>query len=245
MNTKLTTTLFAMAAVGGAGLALADLKASAPKNVNMTALWKINAEQSDDPQKVVAKKRSDAAGGSRGGGGSSTGTSTTGGSVGGRRGGVRVDVGDIFGGGVFGGGTVTGGGTSNRGGTSDRPEGDPDQPENMRMPLDAFLATREEFEIQQQPNVLTISTVDETSTCKPGETAQVPMPNGQLADRRCGWQGGTFVMEIKSPDGVTRVNRYELRKNDKQLVMVSEIKGGKGQMSGLQIRRVYDRTVAF
>jgi hypothetical protein len=115
----------------------------------------------------------------------------------------------------------------------------------MRVPLDSFLATREQFEIEQRPDALTVRTFDETSTCKPAETAKVPMPNGELAERRCGWQGAAFVIELKSPDGVTRVNRYELRKNDQQLVVISEIKGGRGQLSGLHIRRIYDRLVAY
>jgi hypothetical protein len=53
------------------------------------------------------------------------------------------------------------------------------------------------------------------------------------------------VVELASEDGVKRVNRYELHKGDRQLVLTSEIKGGKGQLRGLRIKRVYDRAVAF
>jgi hypothetical protein len=113
----------------------------------------------------------------------------------------------------------------------------------MRMPLDSFLATQEQFEIKQQPDSLTIATVEETSTCKPADPGKAPVPGGDLGTRRCGWQGSTWVTEITAPNDVVRTNRYELRKGGKQLVMTSEIKGGKSELSGLRIKRVYDRVL--
>ena len=242
LKIRLTTTLLAMVSVAGVSVAIAALKPTPPKNVDLTALWKINPELSDDPQEVLAKKRDDDNGGAsapvpRGGG--TTGAPGTAGrpgrpgsgtSTGGRRNGV--DMGDIFGG-VISGSVGTGRG---RGGNSDRPDEDPVPQSSMRIPLDSFLATREQFEIEQRPEALTIRTVDETSTCKPADTGKVPMPDGEMVERRCGWQGSTFVVELKSDDGMTRVNRYELRKNNQQLVMISEVKGGRGHLAGLQLQ---------
>ena len=233
MNIKLTTALLALASVAGGDVALADLKPAAPKAVNLTAIWKINAELSEDPQQVLAKRRDESSGrGSnrsmpRGG----TGTGTGG-----------IDAGDILAG-TISGSISRGRGARNSG--SDRPDEDPEPQSSTRMPLDSFLATREQFEIEQRPDALTVRTIDETSTCKPSQTGQVRMPNGDLLEQRCGWDGSAFVTELKSPDGVTRVTRYELRKSDQQLVLTNQIKGGRGQMRGLQIRRVYDRLVAF
>ncbi len=237
---RLTAALLATVAVGAASVALADLKAAAPKNVNMTALWKINPGLSDDPQKVLANKREESAGGGPTGGGGPMGGGGHGGGTSTRVGKADVDMGGIFGGVIS--GTM---GSGNRGGQADRPAADPTPSESMRVPLDSFLATREQFEIQQRPDALTISTEDETSTCKPGVTDKVPLQSGEMVSRNCGWQGSTFVVELASDDGVKRVNRYELRKSDKQLVLTSEIKGGKGQLRGLQIKRVYDRVLAF
>jgi len=232
---KLTTVLLAIAAGAAANVALADLKPEAPKNVNLTALWKINPELSDDPQKILAKRRDDADNGGGYGGGPSTG----------RRGGASggIDAGDIFGGVIT--GTIDKGGIhpGTGGSAPDRPAGDPSS--TMRVPLDSFLATREQFEVEQRPDAFTIRTVDETSTCKPGEPSKVPLQSGEMVEQRCGWKGDVFVVELVSEDGVTRSNRYELRKSNRQLVMTSEIKGGKGQLRGLQIKRVYDRMVAF
>jgi hypothetical protein len=233
---KLSTALLAAVVVAAASAAIAgDLKAAAPKNVNLTAIWKINLELSDDPQKVLAKKREESSGGAPTGGGGGGGTNT-------RVGKADVDMGGIFGGVIS--GTIGGGNRGGGGGEADRPESDP-VPTGMRIPLDSFLATREQFEIQQLPDALTISTLDETSTCKPGATDKVPLQSGEQVGRHCGWDGGTFVVELASEDGVKRVNRYELHKGDRQLVLTSEIKGGKGQLRGLRIKRVYDRAVAF
>jgi hypothetical protein len=223
--------LFAVVAAAGVSVAIAGLASSPPRNVNLAALWKINPDLSDDPQKAVSKKRAE---------------SSSSGPTGARRrggGNTGIDVGDIFGGGtvIIGGGVPRGGG----GGSGDRPADDPDQPESMRMPLDWFLATREELEIEQQPDAVTIRTLEDTSTCKPAQADKVPVPNGEMVDRHCGWQGSAFVVELKSGDGITRLNRYELRKNGQQLIVTSEVKGGHGQLSGLQIKRVYERALAF
>lgn len=221
----------------------AEMKPTAPAKVNLAGLWQINPDLSDDPYEAVENKRRDSAGGSP----------TGGGPVGGRhggRGGVSTsglpDAGDILGGVISDRGTViSGGGTiggrgRGTGGTSDRPDGDP-EPSSMRVPLDAFLATLEQFEIAQQPDSLTITTDTDSNTCKPTDPGQAPLPGGEMGERKCGWQGDTWVTEIKAPNGVVRTNRYELRKGGRQLVMTSDIKGGKSPLSGLRIRRVYDK----
>jgi hypothetical protein len=233
---RLTAALLAMATCTIADVALADLQPAAPKNVDLSAIWKINPRLSDDPQKILAKRRDEQ---NTGGGApipSRRGTRTSGG----------IDAGDIFGGVIT--GTIDKGGIhpgTGGGGEVDRPEADPAPSSTMRVPLDSFLATSEQFEIEQRPDALTIRTVDETSTCKPGHPDEVPLQSGEKVKRNCGWRGDTFVVELVSEDGVKRTNRYELRRNDKQLVMTSEIKGGHGQFKDLQIKRVYDRAVAF
>jgi hypothetical protein len=241
MKHGLTTTLLVLAGIAGASVATAgELKTTAPAKVNLTGLWKINEEQSDDPHKVVAKKKEDSSGGGpiRGGGGG----------PGGVHGGGVFDTGGIFGdmGGTIGRGGVTigrgGGAGGAKTGSADRPDGDPES--TMKVPLDSFLATREQLEIKQLPDTVTVSSVDDSVTCKPGEFGKAPTPSGEMVDLYCGWKGSTYVTELREPDGVTRTTRYELRRGDKQLVMISEIKGGHTQMSGLTIKRVYDRMVS-
>lgn len=212
----------------------AEMRHTPPANVTLAGLWRINPDLSDDAERAVQKKRQAS---DPGGGG------PVGGSAGTRGGGIVIDAGEILGG-IFGGGSSgsgTGGRTSG-GGTGGRPAEDP-EPSLMRVPLDSFLATLEEFEIAQEPDSLTIATVDEKTTCKPADPGQAPVPGGELGDRKCGWRGSTWVTEITAPDGVIRTNRYELKKDGRQLVMTSEIKGRKTELSGLRIKRVYDRVL--
>src|SRR5262245_18292608 len=128
MSVRLTTTVLAMVCVAGVGVATAELKRAAPKNVDLSGLWKQNPELSDDPQKVLAEKRSQ--------------STSRGPAVGRRGGGVTIDPGDIFGGGTLGGVTIGRGGTVGRSGGSgrDRPADDPEPSDPKRVPLDSFLA---------------------------------------------------------------------------------------------------------
>jgi hypothetical protein len=225
----LAPTLLAALCAAAASVAVADLNRTFPKNVDLTGLWKINADESDNPQKLVAKQRRDSANGRTSGGGNGVSVGVGGGGI-------------VFGGGAI--GTMGRGGPSSGGsGTADRPKGDP-EPASMAMPLDSFLATVDQFEIQQQPDEVTITTEDGSSTCKPTVPSKAPVPGGEMANRRCGWHGKAYVVELQLPgDEVTRSNSYELRKDGQQLVMVTEIKGGHTPLSGLRIERVYDRIV--
>jgi hypothetical protein len=232
--TPSTLLLFGIVAAAILGVAAgAELKHTAPARVNLAGLWKINPDLSDDPDKAVEKRRRDNTERSRGGG-------PIGGRTGTRGGGIVIDAGEILNdilGGTAGGGRTAGGGG---GGARDRPAGDP-EPYSMRVPLDSFLATVEQFEIAQEPDSLAIATVEETSVCKPTDPGQAPVPGGELGERRCGWRGDAWVTEVTAPNGVIRTNRYELEKDGRQLVMTSEIKGAKAELSGLRIKRVYDR----
>jgi hypothetical protein len=228
---KLASAAFAIVAVAITGIASARLRENAPKDVDLTALWKINAELSDDPQKVIAKARTEENTVNRGSSSPSGGRSTSG-------------TGDVFGGVVFG-GVIFGGGQGGASGGADRPANDPPPMESTRVPLDAFLATREQFEIVQSPDGMTIRNDEETSTCKPGETERVPLQGGELVEQKCGWDGDAFVIELVSPDGVKRTKRYELRDKGKQLHVLTTVKGGSGHLANLRIKRVYERLVAF
>ncbi|MBX5463598.1 MAG: hypothetical protein IRZ28_21235 [Steroidobacteraceae bacterium] len=228
---KLAAAAFAILTAAIAGIASAGLREKAPKDVDLTALWKINSELSDDPQKVIARARTEENAANRGSSSPSGGRSTSG-------------TGDVFGGVVFG-GVIFGGGQGGASGSADRPANDPPPMESTRVPLDAFLATREQFEIVQSPDAMTIRNDEETSTCKPGETQRVQLQGGELVDQKCGWDGDAFVIELVSPDGVKRTKRYELRDKGKQLHVLTTVKGGSGHLANLRIKRVYERLVAF
>jgi len=50
-------------------------------------------------------------------------------------------------------------------------------------------------------------------------------------------------VEMKSPNGLTRTDQYELAKGDNQLIVVTELAGSRLPLSGVKIRRTYDRVV--
>jgi hypothetical protein len=233
---KITPSMFLVGVAAAAILSLAvgaEMKPTPPANVNLAGLWRINPDLSDDPRKAVERRRSDNVGGGPARGGPARSRGGT------RVGGIVIDTGDILDG-VLGGTTS---GSSGGGGTNDRPAEDP-EPVSMRVPLDSFLATLEQFEIKQGQSSLTIATLEDESTCKPADPGRAPVPGGELGERKCGWQGETWVTQITAPNGVIRTNRYELKKGGRQLLMTSEIKGGKTEpLSGLRIQRVYDRVL--
>jgi hypothetical protein len=117
-----------------------------------------------------------------------------------------------------------------------RQRGEPDA-STQRM-----LATKESLEIMRQDGALTLKDDDDDTTCKPGELAQVSMPNGTVADRRCGWDHKTFVVELKPSQGFSRIEPYALSPDGRQLILTTELKGGRGPLSGIKIKRVYDRS---
>ena len=160
------------AAVAVMNVAFAGLKDVPPNNVDLTGLWNINPQLSDDPQRLLDRKHGRA----------------------------------------------------------------------MQAALEQLVA-QEQLDIRQDIHSLTFANIEQTNTCKIGQAAQVPTPDGNLADRQCGWKRKKFVVEMKSPNGLTRTDQYELAKGDNQLIVVTELAGSRLPLSGVKIRRTYDRVV--
>jgi hypothetical protein len=160
------------AAVAMMNAAFAGLKDAPANTVDLTGLWNINPQLSDDPERLLEKKRGRA----------------------------------------------------------------------MQAAL-AQLAAQEQLDIRQETHSLTFANIEQTNTCKIGEPSQVPTPDGNLADRQCGWKRQQFVVEMKSPHGLTRTDRYELAKGANRLIVTTELAGSRLPMSGVKIRRTYDRVV--
>jgi hypothetical protein len=225
---KLSWVLGIASAVVAMSSAYAALKTTPPKNVDLTGLWMINPQLSDNPKEILEKRREKSMSrrGRRGGGGME----------GGMGGGMRRTGG--MGGGPPGG---MGGGVRrhDRGG-----QDEPERKDSMQDSLDDLIGAPEQLDIKQDAHAFMLSSGDQSNSCKPGEVAQVSLRDGYLADRQCGWQSKKFVIELKSPLGITRTDRYELVKKTDQLVVITELEGGRGPLKGLKIKRTYDRLVA-
>lgn len=192
--------------------ALAGLKVSAPADVDIGGSWKLNPEASDDPKQALEKMRQDMKN---------------------RMGGMRGAMGGVPGGGRMGG--AMGGA---RGGAPGEAGGDH---ESRRRQLEQRLATSEQIQIAQQANALSLSTDNGSTSCDTPEKTQVSTPDGGMADRRCGWDGKSFVIETKSADGFTQRERYELAP-DGRLLMVTQINAAR--MPKITVKRVYERVNA-
>ena len=70
MKTSLSILLFGIAGIAILSLAVgAELKHTAPAKTDLSGLWKINPDLSDDAYQAVEKKRQDSTGGGRSSGG--------------------------------------------------------------------------------------------------------------------------------------------------------------------------------
>ena len=87
---------------------------------------------------------------------------------------------------------------------------------------------------------LTIVSEFETRRLDAGSRSQVSLPQGQLADLRCGWDGEWFVIERSSREGPRINERFRVNKKSGQLEMQVAIKGDSA-LSGMKVRRVFDR----
>lgn len=73
-----------------------------------------------------------------------------------------------------------------------------------------------------------------------GSFSQVSMPQGELADSQVGWDGEWFVIERSVRNGPRVIEKFRLLQSTGQLEYRLAV-GGDSELSGLKLRRVYDR----
>jgi hypothetical protein len=134
-------------------------------------------------------------------------------------------------------GSISGGGPPGAGRMSDA------DLESMHEQMMQRLASAERIDIEQRTDAMTLKTDARTVSCGTTETTQVSTPDGGVADRQCGWDGNAFVIELKSPDGVTQRDSYTLTGDGKQLIVTTKLESGGGDAPAMSMvtRRVYDR----
>jgi hypothetical protein len=90
---------------------------------------------------------------------------------------------------------------------------------------------------------VTIATDFETRRYDAGRRTQVSLPQGQLADSSSGWDGDWFVIERNARNGPRITEKFRRLGKTDQLEMLVTIKGDSA-LSGLKLRRVFDRAQA-
>jgi hypothetical protein len=232
LGNRLTVALVACAALGSS-LAHAALKSSAPKDVDLSGHWKLNASLSEDPHAAVevARKEMDAQG--------KKDKNKKGGLF--RRNKPPVMRGPDEGGRLPPGESVP-------------PEGPDRQPDDAQGngesadgpgardydPLEAAITTPEEFAIQQESESFVLLLKESTDTCKPKQPGTVSTPEAGLAKRACGWDRNAFVVELNPAHGPLLTTRYELDKASGRLFVTSSLKGER--LPKIEVKRVYERS---
>ena len=75
-----------------------------------------------------------------------------------------------------------------------------------------------------------------------GEKVVASVQSG-AADRSSGWKGDAFVVKYDVKDGPRATRSYELNDGGKQLIVTTEVSGGRG--GSMKLRTVYERDPAI
>jgi hypothetical protein len=135
-------------------------------------------------------------------------------------GGMRHHAGGMGGHGYHGGGGSWSGGSPRRG-------------QN-----DEFLARPAKLSIQQGSSTLKLIADSVPTDFEYGEKV-VASVQGGAAERTSGWQGQDFVVKYKVHDGPSASRSYELGDGGRQLIVHTEVTGGRGGTR--KLRAVYER----
>jgi hypothetical protein len=180
-----------------------------PKHLDLSGQWQLDESLSDDPAAVMREHRSGHGGGMRHHGG---------------------DMGGMGGPGAMGGaGHHGGGGWSGGGDSSGR----------GRSPGNGFLVQPENLSIQQGTSMLKLIADSVPTDFEYGEKVMASVQGG-AAERTSGWKGQDFIVKYKVTDGgPTATRSYELGDAGRQLIVNTEISGGRGGTR--KLRAVYER----
>lgn len=131
-------------------------------------------------------------------------------------------------------------GTSGLGGMGGQLPGSTEDREAMREQMEQRLAASERIEVMQVPQAVELNLDDRSVSCTSTEKSQVSMPDGELADRLCGWDDDEFVVEIQGPSGFNRTDRYSRGDDGQTLVVTTSMKSGR--IPELKFKSVYVRS---
>jgi len=134
------------------------------------------------------------------------------------------------GGGMHRRGGMGGGSWSGRGGGQSRPHGP--------GAIGDFVARPSEIGIQQSTRELDLNADGSKTEFVYGEKVMASVQGGS-AERVSGWKGDEFVVKYAVIDGPKASRSYELADGGKQLVVTTQVEGGRARK--LEYRTVYER----
>jgi hypothetical protein len=128
-------------------------------------------------------------------------------------------------------------------GASRRSEPSPSRRASMKRRqenLYKMLAISDTLTLRQEGATVDILTAVDSRRVVTGSRTQVSMPEGELADSRVGWDGPWLVIDRRVRRGPSVIERYRLAPKTGQLEY--EMKwSGDSELAGMKIRRVFDR----
>ncbi|MGH8226937.1 MAG: hypothetical protein ACREU3_03360 [Steroidobacteraceae bacterium] len=215
------------------------VSADAPPGFSLAGTWKLDPHLSTDTEALLRHMvRRPKGKGSQDGGGANTPFG-----AGGRGHGRRGPGGEFPGGGGPGGGAPGGG----AGGGADSQglagaAGPSGSEIVMGMPPDVSLQRQvlsggDYLKIEQQPGAFVVWNGATSHSFVPGEHAVVSVPSG-VADRRSGYHGKAYWIELRPQVGPSVTERFQLADDGKQLIETIEI-GSDGRVRSLKVKRVY------
>jgi hypothetical protein len=131
------------------------------------------------------------------------------------------------------------GGTGGMSGLGDRHAEGTASRDATHKRIQQFAAASERIEILQLPESVDLKFAEHYVSCTSTARAQVSLPDGNTANRTCGWDENEFVVEIQGSEGFTRTDRYS-RGNAETLVVSTMVKSDR--MPKLEFKSVYLRS---
>ena len=113
--------------------------------------------------------------------------------------------------------------------------------ERQQQLLQQMLNLSPTLDIEQQLPRFALTSAVDSRRYEAGIRTQVSMPEGELADCETGWDGEWFVIERRVRGGPGVVEKLRLIKKTGQLEYYMHWFGDT-EISGLKVRRVFDRT---
>ena len=111
-----------------------------------------------------------------------------------------------------------------------------------RGPSNEFMVRPDKLTIQQGDSSLKLIADGVTTDFEYGEKV-VASVQGGAADRSSGWKGKAFVVKFDVKDGPKATRSYELNDGGAQLIVTTEVSGGRG--GSMKFRAVYQRDPAL
>ena len=109
-------------------------------------------------------------------------------------------------------------------------------------PNNEFMLQPAKLSIQQSTSTLKLIADGVPTDYEYGEKVVASVQSG-TADRSSGWKGQAFVVKYDVKDGPKATRSYELNDGGKQLVVTTEVSGGRG--GSMKLHTVYQRDPAI